>query len=95
MAPPSRDGHVAADDEGEPAEHLLLGQLRAAADELPDAPVQGVVAESGDGSTRRRAAMSSSPRYQIPFSLSGLASGFRLATAPLDRLDTKSAFDLE
>jgi hypothetical protein len=24
-----------------------------------------------------------------------LASGFRLATAPLDRLDTKSAFDLE
>jgi hypothetical protein len=32
------DGHVAADEEGEPAEHLLLGQFRVAADELPDAP---------------------------------------------------------
>jgi hypothetical protein len=29
MAPPSRDGHIAADEEGEPAEHLLLGQLRS------------------------------------------------------------------
>jgi hypothetical protein len=38
MAPPSRDGHVGADKEGEPAEHLLLGQLRVAADELPNAP---------------------------------------------------------
>jgi hypothetical protein len=32
------DGHVAADEEGEPAEHLLLGQLRIAADELADTP---------------------------------------------------------
>jgi hypothetical protein len=54
MAPPSRDGHVAADEEGEPAEHLLLGQLRVAVDELPDAPVQLLVVGHGDERTDRR-----------------------------------------
>ena len=32
-----RHGHVAADEERQPAEHLLLGQLAVRTDELPDA----------------------------------------------------------
>src|SRR5207249_795489 len=30
-------GHVAADEEGEPTEHLLLGKIRLAGDQLADA----------------------------------------------------------
>jgi hypothetical protein len=48
------DGHVAADEEGEAAEHLLLGQLRVAAHELPDAPGELLVVGHGDERTDRR-----------------------------------------
>src|SRR5262249_36884645 len=47
------DGHVAADKEGEPAEHLLLGQLGIAADELPDTPGEFLVVGHGDDRTDR------------------------------------------
>ena len=30
------DRHVPADEEGQPAEHLLLGQLRVRTDQVPD-----------------------------------------------------------
>ena len=31
-----RDGHVSADEEGQPAEHLLLGESSFGADQCPD-----------------------------------------------------------
>jgi hypothetical protein len=47
------DGHVAADEEGEPAEHLLLGQLGIAADEPPDTLGELLVVGHGDDRTDR------------------------------------------
>ena len=37
------DGHVAADEERQPAEHLLLGEASLAADQFPDAIGQRLV----------------------------------------------------
>jgi hypothetical protein len=47
------DGHIAADQEGEPAEHLLLGQLGIAPDELSDASGELLVVGHGNDRTER------------------------------------------
>src|SRR5215218_9397061 len=52
-----RDGHVAADQEGEPAEHLLLGETGLALDQLTDALREDlVVRHTGDATTGWRQA---------------------------------------
>jgi hypothetical protein len=56
MAPPwllAALAMFAVDEEGEPDEHLLLGQLRIAADELPDTPDELLVIGHDDDRTDR------------------------------------------
>jgi hypothetical protein len=48
------DGHVAADEEGEAAEHLLLGHSWIAASELPDTRGELLVVGHSDDRTDRR-----------------------------------------
>jgi hypothetical protein len=53
------DSHVPGDEEGQPAEHLLLGQAGFAADEPPDPADALVMGQAGGGrppaATRRAA----------------------------------------
>jgi hypothetical protein len=47
-------GHVAADEEGDPTEHLPFDQFGIVADELPDTPGELLVVGHGDDRTDRR-----------------------------------------
>jgi hypothetical protein len=52
--PAGADRHVAADEEGEAAEHLLLGQLGVGPDQVPDAPGEGFVIGHDADRTQQR-----------------------------------------